>query len=91
VSDASGSLRTTIVAKDSAINEDLLKSDDIYILDTGSDIFVWVGKGASKDEKKNALSIAMKYLVDNKRDPCTHITRVLEGGGNKEFQQRMKQ
>lgn len=35
-----------------------LQGDDVYILDAGSEVFVWVGKGASKDEKSKALGYA---------------------------------
>ena len=85
VSDAKGPIKAEVVAKNEAINKGLLKSDDVFILDTGVEIFVWVGKGASATEKKEALNIAMKYLIDNQRPPTTRISRVLEGGDNQEF------
>lgn len=85
VSDSTGPIKAEIIAKNEAINKGLLKSDDVFILDTGLEIFVWVGNGASKTEKKEALNFAMNYLVDNKRPPTTRISRVLEGGDNQEF------
>lgn len=30
----------------------------VFILDTGKTVFVWIGNGASKDEKKSAMSHA---------------------------------
>ena len=36
------------------------------ILDTYHDIFVWVGRGANKEEKKQSLTIATDYI---KSDP----------------------
>ena len=30
----------------------------VFIVDTGSEIFVWIGSGSSRDEKKNALIYA---------------------------------
>ena len=85
VSDASGPIKVEVVAKNEAIHKGLLKSDDVFVLDTGLEIFVWVGKGASPTEKKEALNVAMKYLVENNRPPTTRISRVLEGGDNQEF------
>ena len=31
---------------------------DVFILDNKKDVFVWVGRGASKAESKNALAYA---------------------------------
>lgn len=28
----------------------------VFIFDTGKELFVWIGKGASADEKKNAMT-----------------------------------
>jgi len=30
----------------------------VFIFDTGKELFVWIGKGASTDEKKNAMTYA---------------------------------
>ena len=30
----------------------------MFIADTGKELFVWIGSGASADEKKNAISYA---------------------------------
>ena len=37
-------------------------SDDVYILDSGDDVFVWVGKHATKKEKKMGMEVAVLYL-----------------------------
>jgi len=41
--------------------EDLIE-DDVMLLDTGSEIFVWIGKGALVDEKKQAFKAAEDYV-----------------------------
>ena len=41
--------------------EDLIE-DDVMILDTYQEVFVWIGKGANADEKKNALATAVEYI-----------------------------
>ncbi|XP_041362840.1 advillin-like [Gigantopelta aegis] len=46
--------------------EDLVE-DDVMLLDTFDEIFVWVGKGANEIEKKESLTTAMEYL---KTDPA---------------------
>ena len=30
----------------------------VFLVDTGKEVFVWVGSGASSDEKKNAMTYA---------------------------------
>ncbi len=36
------------------------------ILDSGAEIYVWVGKEADEEERKNAVSMAKEYLA---KDP----------------------
>jgi gelsolin len=57
----------------------MLKSDDVFIADVGDSCIVWVGKGASKNESKNALPMANKYLGLNERPAWLPIIRVMEG------------
>jgi hypothetical protein len=45
--------------------EDLIE-DDVMLLDTYNEIFVWIGKGANAEEKKKALETAIEYI---KSDP----------------------
>ena len=40
------------------VSRSSLDPKDVFILDTGKAIFVWVGSGASPDEKKNAMTYA---------------------------------
>ena len=35
-----------------------LDPSDVFIADTGKELFVWIGGGASPDEKKNAMTYA---------------------------------
>jgi hypothetical protein len=45
--------------------EDLIE-EDVMILDTYKEIFVWIGKGANAEEKKKSLETAIEYI---KSDP----------------------
>jgi len=56
-----------------------LESKDAFILDAGFEIFVWVGKGASKEEKSKGLGYATDYLFKNNRPKTLPISRILEG------------
>jgi gelsolin len=63
----------------------MFTSDDVYIFNSGPEIFVWVGKGSSPQEKKSGLQYAMQYVIANNLPPTTPISRILEGGENPAF------
>jgi len=56
-----------------------LKSDDVFIVDLGSELIVWVGKGASKKERALAIQYAGLFLQHAKRPFGTPIVRLQEG------------
>ncbi len=43
------------------ILKDLIE-DDVMLLDTGNEVFVWIGNGANLEEKKKALDTAIQYI-----------------------------
>ena len=45
-----------------------LKSEDAFLIDRGDNIFIWVGNGASKNEKRFGLIYAKKYQNQEKRN-----------------------
>ena len=67
-------------AKKGKLKRDMLIEDDSFVLDTGSALYCWIGKGASKDEKKSAFTTANTFLVENKRPAWTPVSMVLDGG-----------
>jgi len=83
LSDASGQLKLTEVSTGSC-KKTHLKSDDVFIVDIGTEAFVWVGKNASKKEKALALNYATMYFKHHKRD-WTPAVRVCEGQEPKDF------
>jgi len=60
LSDASGQLKLTEVATGS-FKKTELKSDDVFIVDIGTEAFIWVGKGASK--KRESFGPTIRYNV----------------------------
>jgi len=85
LSDASGKMEFKQVSEGNGIKKTQFISDDVMVFDSGAEVFVWVGKGASKEEKKNALGYAQKYLTDYKRPSFIPITRVQEAGESESF------
>jgi gelsolin len=53
LSDRTGALNFEFVAEGAAISIDMFDSNDVFLLDEGYCIYVWVGSGASREEKKS--------------------------------------
>jgi gelsolin len=83
VSDAGGKLSFTDV-KSGAVHKADFDSNDVFILDTPKSCFVWVGKGASPDERKNGFGYAHNHLMTT-ANPLRPIAVVKEGQENKDF------
>lgn len=64
---------------------------DVFIYDAGFELFVWIGKGASKNERRFAIIRAMEYLNEYKRPVWLPITRIMEGGENEVFESALDQ
>jgi len=86
LSDSTGSLKFTEVGR-GKLARSALKSQDVFIVDDGVNIFAWVGSKASPNEKKNALIFAEKYLEDKNLPFSTPISRVPEGKEEDDFTQ----
>ncbi|KTG38806.1 hypothetical protein cypCar_00009242 [Cyprinus carpio] len=58
-----------------------LASDDVMILDTWDQVFVWIGNEANEDEKSEAVISAAKYIESDpaSRDKRTPIVTVKQG------------
>lgn len=68
---------TELVKEDNFSRDDLVK-DDVFIVDDGHSVFVWIGSQASKEEKNNGFTYAHNYLCSSKF-PWKSITVVKEG------------
>lgn len=90
LSDASGTLIFKKIATGSDVRRALLDSNDVFILDIGSEIFVWIGKGASTREKKTAMDYAKTYLVTHNKPSNLSISTILEGGENEVFEHSLE-
>lgn len=86
VSDASGSLKIDPISQ-KPLRQEMLNSQDCFILDTGSGIYVWVGRGATQKEKTDSLSKAQEFLRSKKYPAWTQIHRIVEGAESAPFKQ----
>jgi len=85
LSDAGGKLEFVSVGQGKSVSATKLVSDDVFVIDVGAEIYVWIGKGASDSEKKSAMSHAQHYLEEYKRPAWLPLTRILEGSENELF------
>nr|VZH90174.1 unnamed protein product [Spirometra erinaceieuropaei] len=76
VSDASGKIEISVVCQGSAPKSSI-KPDDVYMIQDKSGLFVYIGKDCSHAEKRNAFSVAHKFLQSSK-NPFLPITVVTE-------------
>jgi len=87
LSDATGKLEFKEVASTTGkIKRKSLDSNDVFVLDTGAEVFAWIGKGSSKGERKTAMQYAQDYLKKYNRPAWVPISRILEGGENEVFE-----
>ncbi|XP_003441393.1 advillin [Oreochromis niloticus] len=61
--------------------QDDLSEDDVMLLDTWDQVFIWVGKDANEEERKEALTTSQEYLQTHpgERDPHTPIVLIKQG------------
>ena len=84
VSDAAGHLKSTVIKEGNVTKADL-DSGDVFIVDTGTNCFVWIGSASSPQEKQNGLGYAHMHLMKTTH-PLVPIHVVKEGQFNKAFQ-----
>ncbi|CAH2316651.1 gelsolin isoform X2 [Pelobates cultripes] len=63
------------------LTQDDLAPDDVMLLDTWDQVFVWIGNEAQDEEKKEALASASKYIESDpaNRDKRTPIATIKQG------------
>ena len=83
LSDESGTLTMSEVpfAKSS------LKSEDVFLLNLrGQALYIWVGAGASKQERGKAFQFANEYITKSNLPIHTPVVRVVEGQTTRSFE-----
>ncbi|XP_067553261.1 advillin isoform X2 [Pseudorca crassidens] len=87
VSDSAGQLAVTDVATRPLV-QGLLNHDDCYILDqSGTKIYVWKGRGATKVEKQMAMSKALNFIEMKGYPSSTNVETVSDGAESAMFKQ----
>lgn len=90
LSDASGQLKFDLV-KEGSVQRDDLDGNDVFVIDTGSVIWVWQGQRASASEKAMWIKVAQAYVRYLQEQPGTAeayfmpISKVLQGNESPAF------
>jgi gelsolin len=69
----------------SCLQETALDGDDVFLLDSGWEVFIWVGTGADKAEKLAAMGAADRYAKIEPRAMELPVTIVKQGQETDQF------
>ncbi|KAK1290065.1 Villin-4 [Acorus calamus] len=61
-----------------SLTRELLDTNKCFVLDCGAEVFVWMGRSTSLEDRKSASSAAEEILRASDR-PKAHVIRVIEG------------
>jgi len=87
LSDASGKM---VFTKEGNCTKASLDTNDVFVFDSGNAIYVWIGKGASKDERAKGMGYATQYLSDEKLSMNTQCVCIREGAAVPEFYKQLE-
>jgi len=62
-----------------------LDTNDTFILELHKQIYIWIGKNANVEEKKNALVIGKGFVQKNNKPKGTRVTRIVENAEDVHF------
>uniref|UniRef100_A0A7N0VI90 HP domain-containing protein n=1 Tax=Kalanchoe fedtschenkoi TaxID=63787 RepID=A0A7N0VI90_KALFE len=69
------------------LKKELLETDKCYLLDCGAELYVWIGRSTSLDNRKNSSRAAEELLQGHDRT-TSQIIRVIEGYETVEFRSK---
>jgi len=89
VSDASGELEVNEVGR-TPLDSSFLDDDDCFILEAPTEVFVWIGKKATKQERLESMNLTQEFLVIQNKPNWTPISRVVSGAETTVFKSKFK-
>ncbi|KAI8089773.1 uncharacterized protein BX664DRAFT_333857 [Halteromyces radiatus] len=84
-----GRLKLDLVAQ-GKISKDMFDSKDVFLLDVSHEVFIWVGRDASRKERRYGLQYAQDYLKESGLSPFTPICQLLEGAEDELFEAQLE-
>ena len=80
-----GQIGIAPVAAQKKLPRELLRSDGVFLVDTGFQLFLWVGAAADFAHRISAFVFAQAYLKQFKRPAVLPLTRFVEGHESDKF------
>nr|AAO63152.1 gelsolin [Anableps anableps] len=89
ISDAAGQMSTTLVASSNPFKQDMLSPSECLHLGQWRryNIFVWKGPKANPGERKEALTVAQKFIKEKNYSPRTKVQIIPAGSETTLFKQ----
>ncbi|KAJ3398560.1 hypothetical protein CcCBS67573_g03887 [Chytriomyces confervae] len=75
----SNSLTYKVESTGTPIHRTQLDSNDVFVVDSGDHVFVWIGSKADASERKHAVQFASDYLHSHGRPETLPVTVLNEG------------
>ncbi|KAG1149101.1 hypothetical protein G6F37_004907 [Rhizopus arrhizus] len=72
------------------IRREMFESDHVFIFDVGHQVYTWIGKHASRKERKHGLRYAQDYVKSTGRSSFTPICQIIEGGEDELFEANLE-
>ncbi|XP_068226728.1 gelsolin, cytoplasmic isoform X2 [Palaemon carinicauda] len=76
--DSSGAMQTKMIGEKPLL-QSMLDSGDCFLLDTGNSVYVWIGRGSSKNEKIKSMEMGSSYVEQKGYPKWMGVQRVVEG------------
>ena len=77
ISNETGKLTTSEITE-RPLTVEMLDTKDVFILELNKHIYIWIGRGADVEEKKNALIIGKSFLKTKNKPKGTRVSRIVE-------------
>lgn len=72
------------------LQRETLNTNKCYILDCGIELFTWVGRDTSLEERKTTILVAEELIANEKKFDGIHLTCSIEGFEPREFKSKFK-
>ncbi|XP_058723957.1 villin-3-like [Vicia villosa] len=74
-----------VKSEEDELSKSLLENNKCYLLDCGSEIFIWFGRVTQVEERKAACQAAEEFVSSQNRPKSTRITRITQGFETRSF------
>lgn len=84
VSNETGKIQCTEITE-RPLKRSHLDTNDTFILEVEKHVYIWIGKGANTEEKKNALIIGKSFVKAHNKPKGTRVSRIVENAEDAYF------